>query len=43
MSAAEGEWMFWAAIGIALFVCLYAAAFGEPDDPVDLPSSSMDL
>ena len=39
----DGEWMFWGAIGIALFVCLYAAEFGEPDDPVDLPSSSMDL
>lgn len=43
MTASDGEWMFWAAIGIALFVFAYAAAFGEPDDAVDLPRSSLDL
>lgn len=43
MTASDGEWMFWGAIGIALFVFAYAAAFGETDAPVDLPSSSMDL
>lgn len=38
MTPAEGEWMFWAAVGIALFVCLYAAAHGDPG-----PDSTMDL
>ena len=38
----DGEWMFWAAIGIILFVCLYAAAVG-PDAPEKAPPSSLDL
>lgn len=42
MSGDGIEW-FLAAIGIAMFVFLYAAAFGEPDAPKDLPNSSMDL
>ena len=42
MPTAEGEWMFWAAIGIALFVCLYAAAMGDVP-PIESRRSSMDL
>lgn len=43
MIGGEHEWMFWSAIGVAVFVCAYAAAFGDPDPPADLPLSSLDL
>ena len=43
MTEEPGFWWALAALGIALFVLLYAAAMGDPDAPVELPNSSMDL